>query len=210
MNSANLKRFSFLLCLFSSCWYDRSNKDDQAIATINDSALTSGEYRRALKQAESFSDDETGKTIVLNDTYKRVVLDDLINERLLLAQAERAHVIVTDDEVAKIYTQATEGWRSDDLKRELLRRDMTPLEYRAALKKRLLISHYLRDFVFARLIIKDSEINDHLAKDPGMSFEQAEKDLRRQKEQQAKDDTIASLRKATRIIVEERRLAKLH
>lgn len=102
---------------------------------------------------------------------KRALLDNLIDRRLLLAEAERGNVIVGTDDVEAAYARARGGWDPDEFEATLTERKLTPAELKIELRENLLIRKYFRDHVFSRIAVTDQEIEAYITTTPEVLIE---------------------------------------
>lgn len=128
--------FIFILLLFVSC----STKKD-VVATVNGQNITNAEYKEAFdqvkKQIESspqyskdlWNQDYQGKKFI--DAVKDNVLDNLVMQKLLLQEAKKQNISVTDKEINDEYD-----------KEKNTNKDIT----KAKVKDYLIISKLLKEY----------------------------------------------------------------
>jgi peptidyl-prolyl cis-trans isomerase SurA len=119
---------------------------DAIAAMVNDEAVLASDVEEQLYLFLQRSNARPDSTQI--DTLRRQILDQLIDEKLLLAEAKRQGVAVTDAEIAKQIDQsiadAKERLGGEDAYREQLRRENTTEvqlreKYRGELQRQLMV-----------------------------------------------------------------------
>ena len=81
-------------------WYFQGGGKETAVASIDDGEISQSEFFEALKtQKESLEESMGGKVDVENKEFRREVLDQMINIRLLSAAAERTGMTITEAQI---------------------------------------------------------------------------------------------------------------
>jgi len=139
--------------------------DRPLVAKIGEMPIYVDEFKRELKRIKL--EDVDGLPAASNEpAQKRALLDNLIDRRLILQQAEHANVIVGSDEVEAAYARTRAGWDEAEFNNELSQKDMTQSELKAELREELLIRKYFRDHVFSRVAVTDDEIEGYIKTHP--------------------------------------------
>jgi peptidyl-prolyl cis-trans isomerase D len=86
--------------------YTRSNKSDNAAATVDGEKISQQQFANELRQQQDRLREQLGQSLdpaILDSVeMKRSVLDKLVSQRLMLATAHHAKMIATDDAVANV------------------------------------------------------------------------------------------------------------
>ncbi|HET8574564.1 MAG TPA: SurA N-terminal domain-containing protein [Candidatus Paceibacterota bacterium] len=136
----------------------------KAVAYVNGTKITENELATRFapleKQIEMTNfGTSTNKADLINST-KHQVLDDLINEKLLLAEANKAGITVTDEQVQEQYDASVQQYQAQQgaiassspsstvaatssFEDQLKEAGYTPTTYKEELRKQILISMYL-------------------------------------------------------------------
>lgn len=166
-----MRRSLVLTCtalLGAACLKTGSKEPErQVLASIDGLPIYADEFARELERFRL--DDEAGLPSAAGDgIQKRVLLDNLIDRRLVLRAAELHNVIVGIDEVEAAYQRMRGGWKEAELEQILRDKDLTQAELKAELRDHLTVRKYFRDHVFSRVAVTDEEIESYLEKHPGM------------------------------------------
>ncbi|MBN1960504.1 MAG: SurA N-terminal domain-containing protein [Deltaproteobacteria bacterium] len=160
-----------LICL-SACANSpfSSNSDRPVLARVRGTPIYVDEFRREYLRQQI---GEPANTPIARDqnTQKRTLLDELINRRLLLYEAERTNVIVGTDEVDAAFTRSQSGWERNEFDSYLKQKDLTPSEFKNYLREDLLIKKYFHNNVFARIAVTDREIEESIKAQPDIFIE---------------------------------------
>lgn len=158
------------LVLVAGCKRNRGQDDRPLVARVAGVPIYLDEFRRELKRLKL--EDAEGIPAAGSDTaQKRALLDNLVDRRLLLQEAERANVIVGSDEIEASFARAKAGWDNDEFNQNLTERDLTPAEFKNDLREDLLIRKYFRDHVYARIAVTDQEIEAFIQAHPEVLVE---------------------------------------
>jgi parvulin-like peptidyl-prolyl isomerase len=153
------------LVIVAGCKRHRGADERPLIARVGGVPIYVDEFRRELKRLKL--DDAEGIPAAGSDVaQKRALLDNLVDRRLLLQEAEKANVIVGSDEVEAAFARARAGWDNDEFNQNLTERDLTPAEFKNDLREDLLIRKFFRDHVYARIAVTDQEIEAYVQAHP--------------------------------------------
>jgi len=155
----------FLLTLLSSGTAVLAEIIDRCVAVVNNDVITQSEvneagkplFQRVAKQAPAA---ELGEA--LQEARKRV-LEKLIDKKLLLQEAKRYNMSVTDEEVDKALGRIlAQNHTSRELfKKELAKMGMTEAQYREDLRDQILSSKLVNVAVRSKVIIPEEKIIDY-------------------------------------------------
>ena len=151
--------------LAASCGRSSRPEERRVVVTISGAPIYVDEFKHELKRIRV--DDQDGVPAAgSEEAQKRALLDNLIDRRLLVQEAERANVIVGTDEVDAAFARSRSGWDEEEFNTELSQKDLTPTEFKAELREILLIRRYFREHVFSRVAVTDQEIEAYMTAHP--------------------------------------------
>ncbi len=149
-----------------------SSKDDRPlIARVGSIPIYVDEFKREYNRLKLDGDGEGVPPAGAEAAQKHALLDNLIDRRLLLQDAERSNVLVGTDEVEAAFARARAGWDAEEFNKNLSEKDLTQAEYKNELREDLLIHKYYRDHVFSRIAVTDQEIEAYIAAHPEVLVE---------------------------------------
>jgi len=96
------------------------------------------------------------------EAQRRALLEDMIDRRLARRQAENNNIVVGLDEIDASYSRVRQGWPEEHFERELVVKDISPVQLKRQLRELLMIRRYFRDHVFSRVAVTDQEIEAFL------------------------------------------------
>ena len=152
-----------LVLLISACALSDNDLLDQktVIATVNGTPI----YALALKTQLRLlfgEQDEDGPFGEPQRLHREALLQQLIEDRLVLLEAERANIYVSLEEIDAAFEQIHAGWDKDAIEKEMQVASLTPAELKQQLRDLLRIRKYFREEVFARIVGSDAEITEYL------------------------------------------------
>lgn len=154
-----------------ACTDGKSPRNERrVVASVDGVPIFSDEVRREFHRVR-LQDEEGAPTVASDAAQKRALVDDMINRRLLLQEADRNNVIVSIDDVESAYQRVRGGWEDSAFAEVLEQKDMTPAELKRELRDVITIRKYFRDQVFARIPVTDDEIEGYLREHPEMTLE---------------------------------------
>ena len=111
--------------------------DSQVLATVNDEAVTVGEFHKAYtgmeQNSQSPQDPEALKIL------KQDLLQQLINRRLYLKEAKQLKLSVSDEELDATSNRIQEGYAPEEFQEILKTKQLSEKDWKAKLKEDLLI-----------------------------------------------------------------------
>lgn len=150
-NKRVVQIFMALIILPFAFWgidsYNRSGSGADVLATVNDTKITQQEFDTALRQQQDRLRQMLGKSfdpaMLENPEMKRIALENLVAQRLLLGQAKSIGLVVSDEQMARVI-QGIEAFQENgqfDKKRyetALAGQQMSPAMFEARLRDELL------------------------------------------------------------------------
>jgi peptidyl-prolyl cis-trans isomerase C len=160
-----MKRALWVVALGLGCQAHEGLEERPLIARVGGVPIYVDEFKREFRRIR-LDDQEGLPPAGAEEAQKKALLDDLIERRLVLAEAERKNVIITSAEVDGMFARTRSGWQDDDFDALLRGKDVTPTELKTELRDLLLIRKYFSDHVFSRVAVTDREIDEHLEQHP--------------------------------------------
>lgn len=143
---------------------------EESAATVGDRRVSFGEYQNRYRQTEDFYREAYGEQFT-PELAKRLrlelqVLEQLVNEKILLIEAERAGLAVTDGEVRRqileypAFQNEGGGFVGQDVYERILRSSgLSPDGFEQQVRRDLLVGK-LRDVVAASVYVPASEVEE--------------------------------------------------
>jgi len=156
-NDINVFGISLLMCIFTvvllAAGSSYSLTTDRVLATVDNEVITFSDYQRFIGDIGYAENKE-----VVNDAS----LKRLIEERLILHEAKKKNIEVSDAEIDKMIEEFKEqnALSQEDLERELSREDMNIHSYKMSVKNKIMILKLIGENVDSRIVITDKEIED--------------------------------------------------
>ena len=159
-----------VICLMVAC-QEKQQEHRSVVATVDGAPLYLDALERELRRNRFDGEEGAQPSLESLRVQTRTLLDNLIDRRLLLREAERYHVVVGTDEVEAAYERTRAGWSDTDIDELLHAKDVTPAELKRELRELSLIRKYLHDHVFARIAVTDAEISDYIKNHPELQIQ---------------------------------------
>lgn len=173
--------------------------NDQIVATVNDSEITRNELDDQLNQLAAVGQlpplEELGED---RSAVERSVLEQMIGNLLLIKDAEKQGIVVSDSDVDTQYSAIASqiGAQGDDFEQLLADEGMTPESLKQSLREQLLLEAYFsRLSTDHDLTVTDDEVRQMYDAQGGdndqkPAFEDIEPQIRQQLEQQKLAEVI--------------------
>lgn len=161
-----------LLVLFAFACDDgdkRGEKDRRVLATINGVPMYTDEFEREFHRIR-LNDEEGGPSVASDNAQKHALVDDLIERRLILQEAEKSNVLIGIEAVEVAYQKTRAGWDDSEVDKLLESKDITAAEMKRELREMLMLQKYFRDNVFSRVAVTDDEISRYIESHPEMQI----------------------------------------
>ena len=104
-----------------------------------------------------------------NEMQKRALIENLIERKLVLREAETKNVLVGIDEVEAEFEQMRRAWPGSDFENSLKKRDVTAAELKREIRTLLTVRRFFRDHVFPRVAVTNEEVEDYLEAHPDLA-----------------------------------------
>jgi peptidyl-prolyl cis-trans isomerase SurA len=110
-------------------------------------------FERGRNPNQTLSDEETF-------IAKLSLLDEMITQELIIAQAATLQVTVADAEVDKAVTDTKGGATDEAFRQELTRRNLTEADVREGLRRDLIVQKVLQKQITEKVAVSDQEVAD--------------------------------------------------
>ena len=160
-----------LLCLSTAAFGEMI---DYIMATVNGEVITYNQFRqRVFEVREAYREVYSGEELEKQfGDRKKLILNDLIEERLLLEEAKRENIEVDKIEIEKMLNIAKSKFKSlDDFHRVLRNEGLTLETLEKKYKQRLMIKKIIQFKVNSRVRIEDYEISQYYQAHKKIFFE---------------------------------------
>jgi peptidyl-prolyl cis-trans isomerase SurA len=164
-----MKRKLILISLFCSLWLSPASATyllDRVVAIVNQEVITWSELYRSMETdvmpgVRGLSDEERKKLFKENET---IFLENLINFKLQLQEAQSAGIRVSDAEVKEAIDGIKSKYSMSDAKFEetLKSEGYTFDEYRKRLREQITISRIVNQQVRNKVLVNDQDIDAFL------------------------------------------------
>ncbi len=138
------------------------------LARVGTRTIDAQALQRRFAREHLHADDAGAAPREYEQLHRRAILEDMINQHLLLQEAERAHVSVGHDDVENLFLRVRSGYSEPDFMDMLQKSDMTISELKVQLRENIMVRRYLQNAVYARVAVVDNEIDRILAQHPEM------------------------------------------
>jgi parvulin-like peptidyl-prolyl isomerase len=133
--------------------------DSPVVALVDEEAITLDHLRRAFKTSGTdLSFDDMSEPA---RAFKTDLLNQLIDQRLLIAEAHRLKLEVSRDELQEAMDQTKSAYSDEDFNSLLAAQQLSPDEWRDRLKKEILIQKLIQRAVEGPVEITDDEIQKY-------------------------------------------------
>jgi len=162
--------FLFLFLTLPGC---QSKPDPKKpVATVGDARITYGEFRSVLK--DILPEGERDISPQDEAELKKNLLTQMIEERLILKEAEKADIDVTDEEVSDEIKTIKEKMGEEELKAWIKERYPTAENWKEDVRKKLLVKKTVENLVDSKITVTEKEAKDYYVENRAV-FEVPEK-----------------------------------
>lgn len=126
---------------------------DRVLATVGNEIITLSDYQQFVKTMWKTANE---------DVVDETLLKQLIEERIILQEAERKGIEASDTEVNSRIEEFKDqnGLSSEDLEMFLREEDMSMNSYRELIKEKIILSKLINEDVDSKVVIMDREIKE--------------------------------------------------
>ncbi|MDX2163788.1 MAG: SurA N-terminal domain-containing protein [Gammaproteobacteria bacterium] len=153
----------FLLVTFQTVSYAETL--DKVIAIVNSEPITQNELNQQISIAKSQL--QSAKQPVPSDSVlRKKVLDQLIDMKLQLQIAKKAHLSVSDTDLTKTIAgiAAKNNMTTDQLKSAIEAHNMNYADYREQIRREIILSQVAQTQVVPTIKLSDAEVQQEIAK----------------------------------------------
>jgi parvulin-like peptidyl-prolyl isomerase len=124
------------------------------VAMVGDQAITLEDLNTAVRR-EDLSVAQSGQDLM---TFRKNLLEHLIENRLLLQEARNQHLELPESEVAEAERQLREGYTDDEFQALLEKQGLTMADFKNQLREDLLTKTLVHQKVDREVVIGDEEV----------------------------------------------------
>jgi peptidyl-prolyl cis-trans isomerase SurA len=137
---------------------------DRVVAIVDESVITQREVENRIRLVE-IDFRQSNRRLPDNDVLKRQVLDNLINDSLLLQEASRRGIKITDSQLNQtMQRMARQNSMSlSDFRKSLIADGIEYDKYRETVRRELTIATLSRQYGQRNATISDAEVDDFIA-----------------------------------------------
>jgi parvulin-like peptidyl-prolyl isomerase len=127
---------------------------DRVLATVGGEAITLADYQKFVRTAGGGD---------INETVEQDMLKKMIEEKIILQEARRKGVEVSDAEIDNTINEVKQqyGLSPDDLEKMLQEEGTTLAAYRATTRESIMISRLIDNEVDAKVFVEEQEIDEY-------------------------------------------------
>lgn len=142
--------------------------EDQVVATVGGVPILVEEFQRELARLR-IDEADTLISAATNEMQKRALIENLIERKLVLREAETKNVLVGIDEVEAEFERMRRAWPGSDFEDSLKKRDVTAAELKREIRTLITVRRFFRDHVFPRVAVTNEEVEDYLEAHPDLA-----------------------------------------
>jgi peptidyl-prolyl cis-trans isomerase SurA len=157
----------FFLCLFLLISFQAvsyAETLDKVIVIVNSDPITQNELNQQIGIAKSQLQ-SANQPLPSDAVLRKKVLDQLIEMKLQLQIAKKAHLIVTDADVTKSIAgiAAKNNMTTDQLKSAIEAHNMNYADYREQIRREMILSQVAQTQVVPTIKLSDAEVQQEVA-----------------------------------------------
>ncbi len=157
--------FGLLLALLACTNTAEKTPEEQVVAMVGGVPVSVEEFQRELARLR-IDQNDTLISATTASMQKRTLIENLIERKLVLREAEAQNVLVGIDEVEAEFERMKRAWPGTEFEENLKERDVTPAELKREIRTLLTVRRFFRDHVFPRVAVTDEEVEDYLEAHP--------------------------------------------
>jgi parvulin-like peptidyl-prolyl isomerase len=154
-----------LLLMPQKVWADHVVLIDKVVATVGGEAITTFDVKKRMKETQ----DQVMALLYGEDVQKgfRQALDSLIAEKLLLFEAKKIEIDVSDEEVKESLEEVKKesNWSDEDFERVIQALGFTKKQYFEMRKTQMLVQKVLQLKVYSKIRVGDREVEEAFQKE---------------------------------------------
>lgn len=140
-----------------------SAKGEVFVASVNDKKLTLEEFEKKLNLEKKKFRLEGKSSLKAEELLwlKNHALNQLIQEELLIQEASKYRIQVSDEEFKKVLGDIRSGYQKDQFQRTLEIEEINESEWNNRLKNNLIIKKLIRKVVHSRISVSDEDLRKY-------------------------------------------------
>ncbi len=153
--------FVLLLSCVAACDSGKSTPPaPPSAATVNGEAILLAEFERRLAEEMALAKGEAPLKAEETESLEKAVLEDLIREKLMLQRARDLHLLVSEEELAARVEEIRKDY-NDQFDKQFGNSGVDFVEWREALRRRMLIEKLIERDVNAKVQVADREAEQY-------------------------------------------------
>ena len=132
---------------------------DSVVAVVNNNVILQSEVNEVLRNVKASTDPQN---LPDDKTLKQQIIDRLINENLILQQAKKLNITVSEEDITATIKSiaAKNNMTVDELRSYLASVGMSYSSYRNKISNEILIDQARMNIIKQRIFISDREVNN--------------------------------------------------
>jgi len=146
-----------LLVFMTACGSERT-EDSEVLAEVDGEPILRKEVERYYRNRMATGSDAGSPEQILS--FKLNLLNELINNQVLVAQASRVRIAVSEAEVDKKMAELQSPYSKEEFQQKLREQSLEPGDLRQEVKRSLIIGKLVNKEITARISVTDEEITE--------------------------------------------------
>ena len=148
-----------MLLLVISCQSSNSTTNEPSVvAMIDEDTITLDEFKEAFETLHKDIIHDNSEDVI---AFKKDLLDQLIDHRLLIAEAMRLKIMVDSQELEDSIDQIKGAYSDQDFKKLAEDQKISLNDWKDKLSQRILIQKLTEKAIDSQIVITDQEIEDY-------------------------------------------------
>lgn len=147
-----------LWLLIAGCWQQKPSPMTATVALVNDEPITVQELQTALSETEDKGSQTIEATPEEKEALARRLLEQLIERKMLLQEARRLQIKLTEGEMQDRLSEIREGMEEEAFLRYLSEQKRTKEAWEASAREMLLIEKLLNQLVGDQISLPEEEL----------------------------------------------------
>ena len=147
-----------LWLLLAGCWQQKPSPMTATVALVNDEPITVQELQTALSETEDKGSQTIEATPEEKEELARRLLEQLIERKMLLQEARRLQIKLTEGEMQDRLSEIREGMEEEAFLRYLSEQKLTKETWEASAREMLLIEKLLNQLVGDQISLPEEEL----------------------------------------------------
>ena len=126
----------------------------KVLVTVNGTEILDTELKREMQFLQ------VSENTAISNITREDVLDRMINDILILAEAKRLQINISDAEVDVYIANVWKGYSNQDLEKIQKQSGFKPLEWRELIRRRLLVEKTIKKAIEDQVYVGDEELEE--------------------------------------------------